>query len=95
MAAGDKKKEKLNITAWLKDVAPSSGLREWYQHDVSKWDEFKRRYTLELEGNPLGWKSIIEAMKNENVTLLYSAHDTEHNSAIVLKAFLESQLSDK
>jgi uncharacterized protein YeaO (DUF488 family) len=89
------KKEKLNLTAWLKDVAPSADLRKWYQHDVSKWNEFQRRYVVELEGNPIGWKPIIETMKKGNVTLLYSAHDTEHNSAIVLKSFLERQLPNK
>ncbi|MGB8982838.1 MAG: DUF488 family protein [Anaerolineales bacterium] len=76
------------MKAWLKDVAPSRPLRRWYGHDPGKWQEFQRRYRAELEGNPEPWRPILEAAKQGNVTLLYSARDTEHNSALVLKSFL-------
>ncbi|MDL1912566.1 DUF488 domain-containing protein [Chloroflexi bacterium CFX6] len=86
------KKEALKMDAWLKDAAPSPGLRKWYAHDVSKWREFQRRYRAELENNPEAWKPILEAAQRGNVTLLYSAHDMEHNSALALKSFVEERL---
>lgn len=85
------KKEELKMKAWLKDAAPSPDLRSWYGHDVAKWKEFQRRYRTELERNPDAWLPIIEAAKEGNVTLLYSARDPEHNSALVLKEFLEGR----
>ena len=86
------KKEKLKLKAWLKDVAPSPELRKWFAHDPEKWTEFKKRYQAELKANPDTWAPILEAAKDGNVTLLYSARDTEHNSALVLKEFLEKKI---
>ncbi len=82
------KKEALKLDAWLKDVAPSAELRRWFGHDPAKWEEFRRRYFAELDGKPEGLPSIREAAHRGNVTLLYSARDTEHNSAVALKAYL-------
>jgi uncharacterized protein YeaO (DUF488 family) len=86
------KKEELKMKAWLKDVAPSPALRKWFAHDPDKWKEFQRRYRAELKSNPEAWQPILEAAEQGNVTLLYSARDTDHNSAILLKAFLEEHL---
>ena len=83
------RKEALRIDAWLKDVAPSTELREWFAHDSAKWHEFRRRYFAELDEKPDAWKPIAQAARHGNVVLLYSAHDTEHNSAVVLKEYLE------
>jgi uncharacterized protein YeaO (DUF488 family) len=87
------KKEEFVMDAWLKDVAPISELRQWYSHDVHKWEEFQTRYRSELKNNAEEWKPILEALEDGNVTLLYSARDVEHNSALVLKSFLEDQTS--
>jgi uncharacterized protein YeaO (DUF488 family) len=86
------KKEELNVKAWLKDVAPRPELRKWFAHDPAKWQEFQQRYRAELESDPDTWKPILEAAKQGDVTLLYSARDTEHNSAVLLKEFLEDQV---
>jgi len=86
------KKEELKMKAWLKDVAPSPELRKWFAHDPDKWTEFKKRYRAELKSNPDSWHPILEAAEQGDVTLLYSARDTEHNSAVLLKAFLEEQI---
>ena len=86
------KKEELKIKAWLKDVSPSPDLRKWFGHDPDKWTEFQKRYRKELKNNSDAWQPILDAAKKGNVTLLYSAKDTEHNSALVLKKFLEEQL---
>ena len=87
------KKETLKMKAWLKDVAPSPELRKWFSHDPAKWTEFKKRYRAELKSNPGAWQPILEAAKKGNVTLLYSARDTEHNSALLLKDHLEEHLN--
>jgi uncharacterized protein YeaO (DUF488 family) len=86
------KKEEVKMKAWPKEVAPSPELRKWFAHDPAKWQEFEKRYRAELRNNPEAWKPILEAAKHGDVTLLYSARDTEHNSALVLKSFLEKKL---
>ena len=88
------KKESLKMKAWLKDVAPSPELRKWFAHDPDKWTEFKKRYRAELKSNPEAWKPILEAVEQSDVTLLYSARDTEHNSALLLKTFLEKHMKE-
>jgi len=70
------------------DVAPSTELRKWFGHRPERWDEFQRRYQVELSSNPDGWQPILEAAQRGPVTLLYSAHDTDHNGALVLRDFL-------
>ncbi len=87
-------REKLQMEAWLKDVAPSGDLRRWYGHDLLKWKEFQEQYQAELAANPGSWAPILKANEQGAVTLLYSAHDTEHNSAIVLKSFLEKHIKE-
>ena len=82
------------MEAWLKDVAPSQNLRKWFAHDPARWQEFQRRYRAELEANPDAWKPILDAAKQGAVTLLYSARDMEHNSAVLLKVFLEEYMQN-
>ncbi len=86
------KKEELKMKAWLKDAAPSADLRNWFGHDPLKWSEFQKRYQAELKAKPEAWTPILQAAKQGDVTLLYSAHDTEHNNALALKKFLEKKL---
>ena len=86
------KKSSLEISAWLKEVAPSVELRKWFHHDPARWDEFRRRYVTELSKNPASWRPILEAARRGNVTLLYSSHDPEHNNAVALKDFLVRNL---
>jgi|ERR1051325_8448527 len=81
-------KEALAAHAWLKDVAPSTKLRKWFGHRVERWDEFRRRYQQELEANPEALEPILEASKAGTVTLLFSARDTLHNGALVLRDHL-------
>jgi uncharacterized protein YeaO (DUF488 family) len=89
------KKASLQIESWLKDVAPSTDLRKWFGHDPAKWDEFRSRHFAELNSNPEAWQPIVEAARGGTVTLIYSAHDTEHNNAVALKEFLERRIRDK
>ncbi len=91
------KKETLQLDGWLRDAAPSTELRQWFGHDPAKWEEFRRRYFAELDADPAAWEALAAAARQAPVTLLYSAHDTEHNNAVALKEFLEKrlQLSDR
>ena len=82
------KKEALAVDAWMKEVAPSTPLRKWFDHREERWKEFRRRYRDELNANPDAWKAILDASSRRTVTLLYSAHDTLHNGALVLRDFL-------
>jgi uncharacterized protein YeaO (DUF488 family) len=85
------RKESLNVEDWLKEVAPSTNLRQWFQHDPAKWDEFRKRYFCELEKHPEAWQPLLAQARSGRVTLIYSAHDTEHNNAVALKEFLENK----
>jgi uncharacterized protein YeaO (DUF488 family) len=86
------KKETLQMTGWPKEVAPSDTLRRWFNHDPTKWKEFQRRYRVELDGKPEAWQPLLDAAESNDVTLLFSAHDLEHNNAVTLKAYLDKQL---
>lgn len=86
------KKEELRLAGWLKDVAPSGSLRKWFGHDPKRWTEFQHRYRAELDDNPDGWQSLLEAAREGTVTLLCAAHDLKHNNAVALKAYLEAKL---
>jgi Uncharacterized conserved protein len=86
------KKESLHFSAWLKEAAPSDGLRRWFQHDVAKWTEFQRRYRAELDQHPDAWAPILAAALHGDVVLLYSSHDIDHNNAVVLRDYLNERL---
>jgi uncharacterized protein YeaO (DUF488 family) len=83
------KKEACELDGWLKEVAPSDGLRRRFGHDPAHWDEFQRRYFEELEKQPDACREIVEKARSKTVTLLYAARDTEHNNAVALKMYLE------
>ncbi len=89
------KKADLEVEAWIKDVAPSTELRRWFQHDPAKWSEFRRRYFRELEKHPDAWQPLVAQASRGRITLVYSAHDTEHNNAVALKEFLDQKLRRK
>jgi uncharacterized protein YeaO (DUF488 family) len=82
------KKEAVAADAWMKEVAPSTELRQWFGHQVERWNEFQWRYRRELDANPSAWDPILDASARGTVTLLYSAHDVLHNGAVVLRDYL-------
>lgn len=82
-------KEKAKISLWLKDIAPSSELREWFGHDPAKWSEFKKRYRNELKKNKEAIALLKEKAKGRDATLVYGAKDEEHNNAVVIQEFLK------
>jgi uncharacterized protein YeaO (DUF488 family) len=85
-------KEDGRVDIWLKAIAPSDDLRKWFGHDPDKWDEFKRRYTDELEP----WRDVLVPIfqylekDHGTVTLLFAAKDEEHNNAVVLRDYLKA-----
>ena len=85
-------KEKLQLTAWVKDVAPSTELRKWFQHDPAKFEEFRKRYRAELDANPTAVDEL-EALLREhpNATLMFMAHDDKHCNAVVLSEYLRER----
>jgi uncharacterized protein YeaO (DUF488 family) len=85
------KKEALKLDAWMKDVAPSTPLRKWFNHEPKKWNEFRKRYFAELSANPESWRALLEKAPGP-LTLVYSSHDQEHNNAVALRKFLENKL---
>lgn len=88
------RKEDLQVDEWLKEVAPSTGLRKWFGHEPEKWPEFQNRYETELEENPEAWRPIFEAARQGNVTLLYAARNQEHNNAVALKRYIDRKLAE-
>ena len=85
-------KEKAAFDLWLKDLAPSTELRKWYGHDPEKWDEFRKRYWLEL-GEKGDLLTLLKHRTTEgNVTFVFAASDEERNSAVALKEYLEEKL---
>ncbi|HEX5340551.1 MAG TPA: DUF488 domain-containing protein [Gammaproteobacteria bacterium] len=86
-------KQKAAVDHWLKDVAPSTALRQWFGHDPERWLEFKRRYAAELRANKPVLKSLREILKTHaSVTLLFAAHDEAHNNAVALAAYLKRSI---
>jgi len=84
-------KTKAALDDWMKDVAPSSELREWFGHDPGRWPEFQRRYRTELKQHAAELDRIRALAKTRIVTLVYGARDEAHNDAVVLKEVLLGQ----
>lgn len=85
-------KKALHVDAWLKDVGPSTELRQWFRHDPEKWPRFRARYFRELDSRPEAWRPIVTAARRGAVTLVYSSRDTEHNNAVALKDYLRPRI---
>lgn len=85
-------KEKAHLDLWDKDVAPSTELRRWFGHQVPQWPEFEKRYRAELAGNQALDDLVAVCREHPVVTLVYSAHDHEHNQAVVLADVLTERL---
>lgn len=82
------KKEKAALDQWLKDIAPSNELRQWFNHDPARWAEFQRRYASELKKHADLVDVLRQLAREGTVTLIYAARDTEHNEAVVLRQIL-------
>ena len=84
-------KEGAKIDIWLKDIAPSTELRKWYNHIPERWPEFPKRYQLELEENYNIVRGLKKKVDTTDITLIFAAKDAARNSAVVLKNHLEKK----
>ena len=87
-------KDKIKVDLWKKDIAPSSLLREWFNHDEKKWNEFKRRYFKELDRNSDLVSILVNKAHERDVTLLYSSKEERFNNAVALKEYLEEKAKE-
>ena len=83
-------KEAAHVNLWLRDIAPSTALRKWFNHEASRWEEFSRRYAAELDQQPEAVEKIRTFMRKGRLTLLFSAKNQKLNNAAALKAYLET-----
>ena len=79
------------VELWLKEIAPSNALRQWFDHDPERWDEFQRRYWAELKENADALARLRAAIEEGPVTLLYGAKDEAHNNAVALLDYLQAK----
>jgi uncharacterized protein YeaO (DUF488 family) len=82
-------KRKLKLDGWIREVAPTTGLRKWFGHDPAKWSQFRSRYFRELDSRSESWRPIASQAKRRTVTLVYSSHDEDHNNAVALREYLQ------
>ncbi len=84
-------KERAQLSAWLRVLAPSTELRKWFGHEPARWDEFRRRYRRELEdrGELATLRELRDQAQKEEITLIFGASDREHNDAVALLEFAE------
>jgi len=86
------RKEALELTAWLRDAAPSSELRQQLHQHPENFDEFRRLYRRQLAGHPEYWQALLAPARDGCLTLLFAVRDQQQNNAIVLAEFLEEEL---
>lgn len=82
-------KEKADWYEWLREISPGNELRKWYNHDPSKWEEFKSLYRKELAGKQGELERLKQLeIKHGTLTLLYSSKEDKYNNAVALREFL-------
>lgn len=88
------RKPDLGLSQWMREVAPSDGLRRFFGHNPARWQEFRKRYLTELESAQMAQPvaELIELARRGRLTLVYGAKDQVHNHAIVLKEMLDKKL---
>jgi uncharacterized protein YeaO (DUF488 family) len=85
-------RQQARLDGWEKELAPSTELRQWFGHEPGRFEEFRRRYFEELRGERRGIAALRRRAREGTLTLVYSAHDTEHNDAVVLAEVLRRGL---
>lgn len=82
-------KDKAQVDVWLTEIAPSTDLRKWFDHDPDKWTQFRKRYQTDLEQNDEHVSQLKNEIGKHKATLVYAANDKEHNAALVRLEFLK------
>lgn len=87
-------KARAALDLWFKEIAPSPGLRAWFHQDSAHWPAFAERYRAELDRHPAAVEQLAEFARKGRLTLIYAAHDPEHNHALVLADYLRACLAE-
>ena len=87
-------KEEARLDYWMKDIAPDTDLRKWFNHEPEKFKEFSKKYKEELASKNEDIEKIITLLKTHNVTLIYAAKNPEINHALVLKDYIETKIKN-
>ena len=82
------RKDAAALDLWLKGIGPSTELRKWFGHEPSRWAEFRRRYADEIEQKPQLLAQLRDIARQGVLTMVYSAHDEQHNDALVLQELI-------
>ncbi len=82
------RRQTAHIDCWLKDIAPSTPLRQWYGHEPERWLQFKARYFAELDANATAVDQLLQLVRRGTVTLVHGARDTEHSNALALLEYV-------
>ena len=77
-------KSDAHVDLWLKEIAPSTTLRQWFDHDPSKWNDFVSRYRAELKGSSAIQELIVLRDQHKTITLLFGAKNEKYNQAVAL-----------
>ena len=85
-------KSDARIDEWLKEIASSTGLRKWFNHDPAKWEQFKKKYAAELKEHREELEKLARESRKRTVTLVFGAKDTAHSNAMALKEYLERKI---
>jgi uncharacterized protein YeaO (DUF488 family) len=64
-------------------------LRKWFNHDPRRWQEFTRRYAIELDQQPDAVAKLRNMARNGRLTLLFGTATLEWNNAVALNGYLE------
>ncbi|HOF42165.1 MAG TPA: DUF488 family protein [Candidatus Hydrogenedentes bacterium] len=88
-------KEDLKLDRWTREIAPSNELRQWFQHELAKWPEFRRRFLAELKPKTKELQALVAFARKGTLTLVFAAKDAEHCNAQVLKELIERRLTRK
>jgi len=85
------KKAEAGVDVWAKELAPTTELRQWFDHDASKFMEFRSRYLKELDDKGDVVRKLLEDANGRTLTLLFAARDRSCNHAIVLLDYLNGK----
>ena len=85
-------KKESRLDEWLKNIAPSTELRKWFDHDPAKWEQFLERYFRELDGHKQAIDKLITLATNGRLTLVFAAKDRDHNNAVALKKYVMKKM---
>jgi len=86
------RKDEARIDEWLRDVAPSPELRQWFEHDPAKWNQFKEKYWRELAKKQDLVFKLAQECREKKVTFVFASKEERYNNAVALKEYIEKQL---